>query len=155
VSVTGGGGGVGTEVFKKWNVTDPNASPRQTMTVSIGYGFQFALGDDVKLIPNSGSGELPVMVCPFGIDTIPVGLCIEGSTTPVTPRGARAPPSPTPEESSVILKCSGDFASRICAIATYRKDDNSTAFYGSFTHINECNCPIGNWYNQQVCKGLV
>jgi hypothetical protein len=139
----GGGAGGGAEVYARWNVTDPSAQPGNELhTVSLGYGFQFALGDDVLITPNAGSTELPVLICPFGISTVPVERCIEG--------GASGTPNvdPTPEEASAILACGTDLASRICALATYEVD-NITFHYGSFTHINECNCPVSKLYYQE------
>ena len=62
----GGGGGLGSELYLPFDVTDPDANPEQKEPhmMDTGYGFQFALGHGTLITPNAGANEVGYISCP-------------------------------------------------------------------------------------------
>jgi hypothetical protein len=142
----GGGGGGGAETFLRppTNVTDA-PQERARRIANIGWGFQFAVGNNVKLTPNAGNNELPLVVCPYGIDTVDLkSSCVD------TISDAKRTEANTYVATNAIFTCASTIATRMCALANYTVDGVTTV-YGAYLNYDQCNCEIAKQiYQQQV-----
>ena len=142
----GGGGGVGFETFLPWDVTKPNEVPneRQPHGLSVGYGFQFAVGP-----PYAGSVNTTALLNPsFGAEEVVVAVCPDVGADHQCGDGCIAPVSDVPVqflEVGEVFRCAPLVAAAICKVATY-PDGNQHLPYHQYRNFMLCNSPLARTY---------